>query len=322
MPSKLQRFTDDGWAIWIDGDDKSTIYLNDWMNPKGKNYIDIGIRIYGVGRSSDATVFIPFPIEEKEVQDLSFLLANPSVLRGIFNTHSMDAIKITPYISVLNYEKRTFNLLHLNPDILDFHNVAYGTILTIQLKAVQNQLTSNELYILFRIPHKSLDNLFASRLDVNRSINRLKERISSPLEIRKYGYSIRINEARLLPPEINAIETLHEQHLRKALVAISLDEAYELNDSNCYRIRRLEPDLYYDYAPTGYNCNNAITYQWVEERPVSVKAHYNFYFAITHSSINKKSLSVYLLVVLLTAVCGNAICALVSYFAAWLIHLL
>ena len=105
-------------------------------------------------------------------------------------------------------------------------------------------------------------------------------------------------------------------------VFTSLDEAYELNDSNCYRIRRLEPDLYYDYAPTGYNCNNAITYQWVEERPVSVKAHYNFYFAITHSSINKKSLSVYLLVVLLTAVCGNAIYALVSYFAAWLIHLL
>ena len=36
MPKKQRKFADDGWAVWIDGDDTSTVYINDWINPKGK----------------------------------------------------------------------------------------------------------------------------------------------------------------------------------------------------------------------------------------------------------------------------------------------
>lgn len=61
-----------------------------------------------------------------------------------------------------------------------------------------------------------------------------------------------------------------------------------MNDSNCYRIRRLEEELYCDYAPDGYNCSDAITYQWVEERDKNMKAHYNFYFDIVYSNISKR----------------------------------
>ena len=41
MAKKQRKFADDGWAVWIDGDDTSTVYINDWLNPKGKSYIDI-----------------------------------------------------------------------------------------------------------------------------------------------------------------------------------------------------------------------------------------------------------------------------------------
>jgi hypothetical protein len=47
LGSKKRRFADDGWALWIDGDDRSTIYLNEWINPKGKSYVDISVRVYG-----------------------------------------------------------------------------------------------------------------------------------------------------------------------------------------------------------------------------------------------------------------------------------
>ena len=40
MSKKHRKITDDGWAVWIDGDDTSTIYINDWINPKGNSYID------------------------------------------------------------------------------------------------------------------------------------------------------------------------------------------------------------------------------------------------------------------------------------------
>ena len=45
MAKKYKKFADDGWAVWIDGDDTSTIYINDWMNPKGKSYVDMAIRV-------------------------------------------------------------------------------------------------------------------------------------------------------------------------------------------------------------------------------------------------------------------------------------
>ncbi|MBE6934283.1 MAG: hypothetical protein E7462_04435 [Ruminococcaceae bacterium] len=38
MKKKQKRFADDGWVIWVDGDDTSTVYINDWINPKGKSY--------------------------------------------------------------------------------------------------------------------------------------------------------------------------------------------------------------------------------------------------------------------------------------------
>ena len=48
MPKKHRKFADDGWAVWIDGDDTSTVYINNWLNPKGKSYVDMAIRIRGI----------------------------------------------------------------------------------------------------------------------------------------------------------------------------------------------------------------------------------------------------------------------------------
>ena len=46
MPKKQRKFADDGWAVWIDGDDVSTIYINDWLNPKGKSYVDFAVKFF------------------------------------------------------------------------------------------------------------------------------------------------------------------------------------------------------------------------------------------------------------------------------------
>ena len=61
MPKKQRKFADDGWAIWVDGDDTSTVYINDWLNPKGKSYVDIATRIRGVKNVKSLNVYIPFP---------------------------------------------------------------------------------------------------------------------------------------------------------------------------------------------------------------------------------------------------------------------
>ena len=106
---------------------------------------------------------------------------------------------------------------------------------------------------------------------------------------------------------------MHEQRIRKALVTISLGDEYEMNDSTCYRIRRLEADLHRNYAPFDYDCSDAITYQWVEERDSNMKAHYNFYFTMEHNEISKTSMMIYLFVVFFCGASGSALYDLIKF---------
>lgn len=311
MSIKTRKFADDGWGIWIDGDDRSTVYLNEWINPKDKSYVDIGVRIYGAKKASELNIYVPFGITADEITDLSVELEDDAILRGLFNTNGMVDAEKNESTSELKYDGRTVILINLSKEILKAKRIAEGTVITAALNKIQQHITSDEAYVIFRIPHRTLDEVFTPQMNVRGSIERLKALISSPVVMQKYGYSIRINEARLLPTEINKIEVLHQQRIRKALVTISIDEEYELNDSNCYRIRRLEEDLYINYAPPGYDCSDVITYQWVEERDKNMKAHYNFYFDIVHSKISQNSVLLYVLIMLLTAVAGNAIYGLI-----------
>ena len=307
MGSKKRRFADDGWALWIDGDDRSTIYLNEWINPKGKSYVDISVRVYGAKETQTVNFFVPFAVERDEITDLSYMLSDSSALRALFNTNGKVDSEKTKYTSELRYDNRTVSLINLTNEFTAVKKVAYGTVITVDFESIKAFITSNEAYLIFRIPHKTLDKIFAPTRDVRGVLYKINSLIQSPMLSEKYGYSIRINEARLLPPEINEIEVLHEQRIRKALVTISLGDAYEMNESACYRIRRLEAELNRNYAPEGYDCSDAITYQWVKERDLNMKAHYNFYFTMEHNEISKWSMFIYLFMVLLTGALGGAI---------------
>ena len=307
MGNKKRKFADDGWALWIDGDDRSTIYLNEWTNPKGRSYVDISVRVYGAKETKAVNFFVPFTIERNEITDLSYMLADSSALRALFNTNGKVDSEKTKYTSELRYDNRNVSLINLTNEFTEVKKVSYGTTITVDFEFIKDFVTSDEAYMIFRIPHKTLDKVFAPVINVGSMFDRINSLIQSPVISEKYGYSIRINEARLLPPEINEIEDLQEQRIRKALVTISLGDEYEMNDSTCYRIRRLEAELNRNYAPVGYDCLDAITYQWVEERDSNMKAHYNFYFTMEHNEISKMSMLVYLFLVLLIGALGGAI---------------
>ena len=307
MGNRRRKFADDGWALWIDGDDRSTIYLNEWINPKGKNYVDISVRVYGAKETKTVNFFVPFKVERSEFCDLSYILTSGSALRSLFNTNGKVDSEKTKYTSELRYDNRTVSLVNMSDEFVTMEKVSYGTVITVNFEFIKECITSDEAYLIFRIPHKTLDEVFAPSIDVKGVLNKINSLIQSPILSEKYGYSIRINEARLLPPEINAIEVLQNQRIRKALVTISLADEYEMNDSTCYRIRRLEAELNKNYAPDGYDCSDAIAYQWVEERGFNMKAHYNFYFTMEHNEISKMSMFVYLFMVLVIGALGGAI---------------
>jgi hypothetical protein len=142
-------------------------------------------------------------------------------------------------------------------------------------------------------------------------LGRLRDLITTPVVSEKYGYSIRVNESRLLPEAITRIGAFHRQKLKKAVITISIDENYEINDSGCYRIRRLEENLYEKYLPKNYKNEDVINYQWHQTRDYNLQGQFNFYYNITKDSINSSSMSLYMILLLIIAVWGEMLADLV-----------
>ena len=86
MQKKQRNFADDGWAVWVDGDDTSTVYINDWLNPKGKSYVDLAVRIRGAMSSKSLNVYVPFLVNQEEIEDVSLLFSDTKILQAIYDS--------------------------------------------------------------------------------------------------------------------------------------------------------------------------------------------------------------------------------------------
>ena len=307
MAKKHKKFADDGWAVWIDGDDTSTIYINDWLNPKGKSYVDMAIRIRNIKASKFLHVYVPFSVSADEIEDVSLLFEDTKILQATFSAACIVDFKKNAHTSEIAYNGKTVDIVHISTLEYDAVALSEGTMLRVDLEKLQPYLDNDEAYFIWRMPHKTLDEIFKPRVDVGNALDRLRDLITTPVVSEKYGYSIRINESRLLPEEITRIGAFHRQKLNKAVITISVDENYELNDSGCYRIRRLEENLYQDYLPVGYSTEDVITYQWNQSREQNFQGQFNFYFSITRDSISKGSMLLYMILLLTVGVIGDAI---------------
>lgn len=312
MPRKERKFADDGWAVWVDGDDTSTVYINDWINPKGKSFVDVAIRIRGVKISKALSVYVPFAVSREEIEDVSLLFSNTRVLQAIFSSACIVDYKKNEYTSEIAYNGKTVDVVHISTLSYEVKPLADGTLIHVDFDALQPCLDNDEAYFIWRMPHKSLNALFKSRVNVGSVLRRLRDLITSPVVSEKFGYSIRVNESRLLPEEITRIGMFHRQKLKKTVVSLSINENYELNDSGCYRIHRLEENLYEDYLPDDYDREDVITYQWHQSREYNLQGQFNFYYGIVRNSISRGSMFIYIVLLLTISVIGDLLAAVIQ----------
>ena len=319
MPQKYKKFADDGWAVWIDGEDTSTIHINDWLNPKGKSYVDLAIHIRGIKSSKSLNVYVPFFVSKEEIEDVSLSFENTKILQAIFSAACIVDYKKNPHTSEIAYNGKTVDIVHISTTGFKAEPLSDGTLIRVDLQELQPYLDNDEAYLIWRMPHKSLDAIFKPHVGVGNALERLRDLITTPVVSEKYGYSIRINESRLLPEEVTRIGMFHRQKLKKAAITISVEESYELNDAGCYRIRRLEENLYRNYLPRDYGCEDVITYQWNQNREDNFQGQFNFYYSITKDSISKGSMLLYMILLLVVGVfsdvISNAVQALLGLFS-------
>lgn len=307
MAAINKKFVDDGWAVWIEGDDVSTVYINDWINPKGKSYIDFAIRIRGVKLSKSLNVFIPFEIEKNDIQDISQQLAKENIFRLIFNNAGLYEHNKNEYTSEAAYNGKTIDIIHCPIEEYEISKISYGTLLKLDLLKMQSYIDNDEAYFFIRFPHKSMDQIFKPQRSMSTILTRFRDLVMSPVVSDSYVYQVRINEARMLPEKINKISSFHRQRLKKALVSIAIKNDYEVNDNNCYKISRIEESIYKDFVPSDYKLQNVTNYLWQEDRDDDYQGRFNFYMHFSKSEIGRASMFIYLILILLLGVMGDAL---------------
>ena len=321
MPKKQRKFVDDGWAVWIDGDDTSTVYINNWLSPKGKSYVDFAVRIRGVKISNALHVYVPFAISREEIDDVSLLFHDTKILQATFSAACIVDYKKNEYTSEIAYNGKTVDIVHISTVDSEIKRLSDGTLISVGLDKIQQYIDNDEAYFIWRMPHKSLDEIFNPHVNVKNVLGRIRDLVTTPVVSEKYGYSIRINESRLLPEEITRIGAFHRQKLKKSVITIAIDENYELNDAGCYRIRRMEENLYKEYLPPKYNCEDVITYQWQQDREKNLQGQFNFYYSISKDSVSRASMFFYIVLLLTIGIFGDLLSAIIQsvihFFTGW-----
>ena len=317
MAKKQRKIADDAWAFWIEGEDTSNIYLNDWLNPKGKCYIDVAVHIHGVKASRSLHVYVPYAVSRDEIEDVSLFFKDKKFVQATFSaTCVLDYMK-NEHASEIAYNGKTVDIVHISTLEYQLSRLSEGTLIDIDLEKLQPYLDNDEVYFIWRMPHKSLDQIFQKHIDVGNAMTRLRDLFTTPIVSEKYGYSIRINESRRLPDELTRIGSLQRQKLNKSVVTLSIDENYDLNDADCSCIRRLEENLYEGFLPQNYDSADMVTYQWNQDREDSEKGHFNFYNNISRSSISRGSMLVYLFLVTAISCLGSFFANVITHYMGW-----
>jgi hypothetical protein len=264
--------------------------------------------------SKSLNVYVPFEVKKEEIEDVSFLFNDTNILQATFSASCIIEYKKNEYTSETAYNGKIVDIVHVSALGYETNALSEGTLIKIDLEKLRSYLDNDEAYFIWRMPHKSLDEIFAPRKDMNSAMERLKDLITTPIVTEKFGYSIRINEARLLPEKITKIGAFHRQKLKKAVVTLSVNENYELNDAGAYRIRRLEENLYKNFLPKDYKSEDVITYQWQQNRETNLKGHFNFYYNVNKNSVSRGSMFLYLALLTIIGLVGDLLANLISKF--------
>ena len=144
MPKKHRKFADDGWAVWIDGDDTSTIHINDWLNPKGKSYVDIAIHIRGIKLCKSLNVYVPFPVSYEEIGDVSLSFGDTKILQAIFSAACIVDYKKNQHTSEIAYNGKTVDIVHISTMSFEAVPLSNGTLIRIDLQGLQSFLDNDE----------------------------------------------------------------------------------------------------------------------------------------------------------------------------------
>lgn len=304
---------DDGYAVWTipvnggNNDAPIDVHINQWVMREKNNirvYVDFGIRVYSAKNVSEICFYLPCDIEMQDIRDLSLLLKDANIARGVFNTNCSIRNNDINGIVELKYNTHDSNIFELPKNIKKLNN---GIIITFDVLTISKKLTKDELYIRFRIPNKKEEEFLAEKSNALDSFARI---LSSPILHEKYLYTIRVNEMRSLPEQIRFNTLVQNQKILKIILTVCANGPFTVDPSTCYKTRVIEKELYKDYVPKSFDLDRCMVNQWMQEK--ASFNHYNFTCIFCKEEVNKRSLLLYAFFVICLSALGGALVELVK----------
>ena len=134
MSKERRKFADDGWAVWIDGDDTSTVYINDWINPKGTSYVDFSVKIIGAKASKSLNVYVPFSITREEIEDISLKFKDKKTIQAVFSVSCILDFMKNEHTSEVAYNGKLVDIVHISTLDYKIKPISNGTLIKIDFE--------------------------------------------------------------------------------------------------------------------------------------------------------------------------------------------
>lgn len=307
------QFINDNFAIILEGTLEKynyDIHINDWVVYPFGSYIDFGLRIHNILSVNSLSMYIPYKIGTEDVKDLAPLLGDEKIARALTNTSAQITASTSSPIIEINYYGLTESIIFLSILNLSTHPCDSGTIINLFFDKAHKYIKNDNGYIRFRIPHKSLDLIFASKK------HEYKFNLNNPIITEKYQHTIKVNEFRSLPPEIRQEFSVSKQCIKKGHFFLTTTENLYTGENVCENIRPLEYDLFHTYIPYTFKSQNAIVYQWIRQP----KKYLIFNFKCSVSKVRISSIFIYSIIIIFLSICANLLFELLKFIPlfSWL----
>lgn len=242
----------DSFAIYTSDKCELDVHINVWTNLKDANYIDIGLRIYKKDNFNTIGVYIPYHISQNDVFDLSDVLKNETVMRGIFNQKcSITISSIESYYDV-QLTDHSMRVISIGSCINNVTNIENGTVISF---VISQWSEDNIAYIRFRLPYKSLSDHLSAKKPI------YIEALESPIMKESYPYNFKLNESRTLPREVlKSIDS--SMSIKTINFFLCMPDKCSISPENAHKIRIIENEVFKSYIPCKQFEKNSIAYQW------------------------------------------------------------
>lgn len=242
----------DSFAIYSSNKCEIDTHINIWTDMEKNNYIDIGLRIYKKDSFETISIYFPYYITQSEIFDLSEILKNETIMRGIFNQKcSITVSSVESYYDV-SFESYTMRVIPISLCIDSVNALENGTIITFCISQWSND---NIAYVRFRLPYKSLFHYLSAKKHM------YLDALESPIMKEKYLYNFKLNESRTLPKDV--LKQIGNLAVIKTIkFFLCVPDRCSVGTDGVYKTRIIESSIFKQYIPSKQFEKNSITYQW------------------------------------------------------------